>query len=263
MISPLFTSLERLRAGSNVATVAAGASTSFDADLLSCGMAASAMMQGYMSRGIRIESRTESKWATPSGITFLKSFPVVSIASVQVADGVGGWRTLTTSEFWLCDDNEVHLNISLKLRTPLQFIYMGGLGAGRNRFAVSTSSITGAVALGSVTAPGGVAGKIVSWGEKSLVAIIETTSGVVESGAVVTGSGFSFVVVDSAQEVDLSGARDLQKACEQQAIYMYQRRNSLGRSATTMGGATTFEKDYDLLPGVQRILDLYDPQLVV
>ena len=263
MISPLFTSLERLRAAANVASIASAPSTSFDADLLSCGMAASAMMQGYMSRGIRIESRAESKWATPSGVTFLKSFPVISIASVQVADGLGGWRTLTTSEFWLCDDNEVHLNISLKPRTPLQFVYTGGIGAGKARYSVSASSIVGAVGTGNVASLGGMVGKIVSWSDKGLVAVIETTSGEVPQGATVTGSGFSFVVVDSAQEVDLSSARDLQKACEQQVVYMYQRRNSLGRTGTTMGGTTTFEADYDLLPGVKRILDLYDPQLVI
>ena len=258
MISSLFTSLERLRAGSNVATVAAGASTSFDADLLSCGMAASAMMQGYMSRGIRIESRTETYRVPPSGIIFLRASPVVSVASVTIPDGSSSSRSLP---FWVCDTNEVHITSPVDRLTPVEITYMGGLGAGRNRFAVSASSITGTVAPGSVTAPGGASGKIVSWGEKSLVAIIETTAGVIESGTVVTGSGFSFMVVDSAQEVDLSGARDLQKACEQQSIYMYQRRNSLGRSATTMGGTTTFESDYDLLPGVERILGIYSPPM--
>lgn len=262
MISPLFTSLERLRAGANVATIAAGPSTSFDADLLSCGMAASAMMQNYVSRGIRIESRTESKLATPTGLIFLKSFPVASVESVQVADGMGGWRILPASGYWLADDNELHINSALPVRTRLSASYTGGMGAAKARFSVSVTSITGTPSNGSVTAPGGVVGKIVSWSDKALVAIIETTSGVVDQGVTVTGSGFSFVVVDSAQEVDLSGYRDLQKACEQQADYMYQRRNSLGRTSTTMGGSTTFEADYDLLPGVKRILEFYDPQLV-
>lgn len=256
MISPLFTSLDRVRSAANLTV------NSYDGELLSCLLAASAMMQGYMSRGIRIESRTESKWATPSGIAFLKAFPVSSVASVQVANGAGGWRTLSASEYWLADDNELHIVPALKPRTPISIVYTGGLAAPTLRFTVIATSVTGTPEPGAVAADGGIVGTLISWSSAG-VAVISTTAGNISAGMTITGADFSFVVAESAQEVDLSGARDLQKACEQQAVYMHQRRNSLGRQATTTGGTTTFTGDYDLLPGVKRVCDLYDPQLVV
>lgn len=255
MIPALLTSLERVRSAANLTV------KSYDSDLLADLAAASAMIQAYMSRPLKVAAREETRWATPSGITFLKAFPVQSVASVLVADGLGGWRTLSPAEFWWCDDNELHLVPAIRARAAIRITYTGGLAAPVLRFSATVASSTGDIAAEVVTVTGGITGKIVSWDDKGGVAIIEA-SGDVAPGVTVTGTAFSFVVAESSQDLDMSTARDLAKACEMQAVYMYQRRNSLGRTATTTGGTTTFTGDYDLLPGVKRVCDLYDPQLV-
>ncbi len=253
----LLTTLDRVRAAANIPS----SNTTQDADLSAALVAASAAIQGIMSRPVSVERRTETRWATPSGIMFLKAFPVRSVESVTVAIGQGQYRTLTAQEYWWCDGNELHLPV-LKNRTPVNITYTGGIAYSVDTSLVSVASVTGAPTPGAFTTSAGATGTLVAYDSGAGTASLKILSGALTSGAVVTGTGWTITPGETLQESMISDANDLAKACEMQAVYIYQRRNSLGRTNVTAGnGMTTFQDDYDILKGVKRIVELYDPQL--
>lgn len=249
------TTLERVRAALN------RTGTADDAEIESDIVAASAMMQAYMSRGIHVEQRTETRWATASGVTFLQSWPVRSIASVNYRSASGSLIAVPSSGYWFCDGNELHLP-RLAPRTPVEVTYTGGLAYSVDAPVYAVASSTGTPAPGAFTSQRGASGTLTVYG--SGTATLKVTGGSFSSGDILTGTGWTITLGDTVQESIFTDAPDLAKACEMQAAYMFQRRNSLGRTAVQSGNAqTTFQGDYDLLAGVKRILDLYDPQLVI
>lgn len=254
----LMTTLDRVRAAANIPSNV----TAHDADLMSALVAASAAIQGIMSRPVSVERRMETRWATPSGFMFLKAFPVRSIESVAVAIGQGQYRTLTPQEYWLADSNELHLP-PIKNRTPVNITYTGGIAYSVDTSLVAVASITGTPTPGAFTTNAGATGTLLAYDAGAGTASLKITHGALTFGAVVTGADWTITPGETLQESMISDANDLAKACEMQAVYIYQRRNSLGRTGVTAGnGMTTFQDDYDILKGVKTIINIYDPQLV-
>ena len=249
------TTIERVKAMANKT----GAQD--DSDLLSDISAASAMMAKYMSRSVQVVSMTESRWGNPSGILFLKNSPIRSIDSVTVADGSGGRFALSASDYWTEDDNEVHIKRSIPSRSAINIAYTGGMAYSTDVSVETVASSTGTPS-GSFTTSAGASGEVVAVDLIAKTISIKCHFGGFASGDTLTGSAWSVVIGDTIRESVLSNYPDLAKACDQQAVYMHQRRNSLGRSSVTSGGNTTFIGDYDLLPGVKRVLELYDPQIL-
>lgn len=254
----LMTTLDRVRAAANIPSNV----TAHDADLMSALVAASAAIQGIMSRPVSVERRMETRWATPSGCMFLKAFPVRSIESVTVAIGQGQYRALSASEYWLSGENELHLP-PLKNRAPVNITYTGGIAYSVDVSLVAVASVTGTPTPGAFTTNAGATGTLLAYDAGAGTASLKIITGALTFGAVVTGSGWTITPGETLQESMISDANDLAKACEMQAVYIYQRRNSLGRTGVTAGnGMTTFQDDYDILKGVKTIINLYDPQLV-
>ena len=236
--------------------------TASDDDLSSALSAASAAIISYMSREIKVDTYTESLWPNPSGISFLKGFPVRSLTSVSVSTGGGSYNPLTPPNYWLEDDNELHYPCRLPSRNPLKVSYVGGLVYSVDTSVESVSGVTGTPVPGSFVTGSGVAGTLVSYDSVGSAATLQITFGALAIGDTVTGTGWSFNLGATVQESLISDYPDLARACDMQAAYQFQRRNSLGRTAVTSGnGQTTFTEDYKLLPGVVQILEFYDPQL--
>lgn len=233
--------------------------TQDDLDLLSDVSAASAMMAKYMSRSIQVVSATESRWGNPSGILFLKNSPIRSIESITVSDGNGGRYVLPATDYWTEDDNEVHIKRLIPSRTAISIAYTGGMAYSTDVSVETVASSTGTPS-GSFTTSAGAAGEVVAVGTGTIS--IKCHFGSFAIGDTLTGTGWSVALGATVRESVLSDFPDLAKACDQQATFMHQRRNSLGRTSVTSGGNTTFVGDYDLLPGVKRILELYDPQIL-
>jgi hypothetical protein len=253
--------LARVRQACNlgVSTVAA------DPDLMQCLAAVSTAFQTYMSRWIQVTQYVEPKWANPSGISYLAGSPVRSISKFEYFNG-GAWVTLNPSQYYFVDENELHYP-RLSNRTPLRITYIGGMAYSVDTSLEGLQSVTGTPTVGEAfTSVSGTTGKIVSFDPVGMTVSIQIATGGLTFQDVLTGSTSSanLTLGETIQESILSDYADLAKAADMQAAYMYSRRNSLGRTATTSGpGTITFEKDYALLPGVIQILEYYDPQAVI
>lgn len=236
-----------------------------DPDLMQCLAAVSTVIQTYMSRWVQVQQRTETKWSNNSRISFLAGSPIRSIVKFEHNQG-NVWTTLDPNQYYWVDDNELHYP-RLPHGTPMRITYVGGMA-----YSVDTS-VEGIASVSGVPTPGeaftsisGSTGKILSFDSIGMTASIQVATGGMSYGDVLTGatSGAKLTLGATIQESILSNYADLAKAADMQSAYMYSRRNSLGRTATTSGnGTTTFEKDYELLPGVVRILEYYDPQASV
>lgn len=251
----MLSTLDRVRAAVNKTV---GTASAEDSDLLSCLGEASSVIQSLSSRGIHVESRVEARSSNPSGILFLKCYPVRSIASVEISDGRGGW---TSSSFWLAGENELHYDAP-RDRVAMRITYTGGAAYSTDTSLETAASFTGTPAPGTVTTQSGSTGSLVAYNSGVGTASIKCTNGQFSEGDVLTGTSWTITLGATLQESILSGYPDLAKACERQAAYSHQRKNSLGRTAVTAGGATTFSKDLDILDSVKKTIDLFSPKLI-
>ena len=237
--------------------------TQDDLDLSDCLSSASSMIQQIMSRPVEVKSRAESVWPTSSGIIFLKAWPVRSIASVEVSDGRGGYVAIPSSSYWLADGNELHIGTAIPFRRDLRITYTGGLAYSPDVSLYNVTGVTG-TPTSNFTTSAGATGKVVAYSAGAGTASIQCLSGSFREGDTMTnvgGTAWSLTLAAVVQESVISDCADLARACDMQAVYMHQRRNSLGRTSTTNGGTTTFVDGYEILKGVKQIVDLYDPQL--
>jgi hypothetical protein len=251
----MLTTLDRVRAAVNLKV---GVANTEDSDLLSCIGEASSVIQGLSSRGINVESRVEARVSNPSGILFLKCYPVRSIASVEISDGRGGW---TSSSFWLAGENELHYDAPRE-RVGMRITYTGGAAYSVDTSLETVASFTGTPAPGTFTTQPGSTGSLVAYNSGAGTASIKCTSGQFSEGDVLTGTGWTITLGATIQESILSDWPELAKAGERQAAYAHQRKNSLGRTAVTAGGMTTFSKDLDILDSVAKTIDLFSPKLI-
>jgi hypothetical protein len=254
--------LARVRRACNQTAVASPANPDLDGDLMQCLAAVSTAIQTYMSRWVQVQQRTEFKSANPSGVSFLDGAPVRSVVKFEFNDG-GVWQTFDQSQYYLIDDNELHYP-RLPRGTPMRVTYAGGMAYSVDTSIESVTSVAGTPATGEAfTTLTGATGKLVAFDSVGMTATIQIATGGISYGDILTGatSHAVFALGTTIQESVLSDFADLAKAADMQTAYLYQRRNSLGRTATTSGnGTTSFEKDYELLPGVIQILEYYDPQ---
>jgi hypothetical protein len=247
----------------------AGPTNVVDPDLMQCLAAVSTMIQTYMSRWIQVQERTETKWSNRSGISFLGGSPVRSVSNFEYCIG-GTWSAIdparNPSQVYVVDDNELHYP-RLPDRTPLRITYTGGMAYSVDTSVESISAVTGTPTAGELfTSISGSTGKIVTFDSVAMTAAIQIATGGLSYGDILTGatSHATLAIGATIQESILSDYADIAKAADMQTAYMYQRRNSLGRTATTSGnGTTSFEKDYEILPGVKQILEFYDPQATI
>jgi hypothetical protein len=249
----MLSTLDRVRAAVNKTV---GAASAEDPDLLSCLGEASSVIQSLSSRGIHVESRVEARVSNPSGILFLKCYPVRAIASVEISDGRGGWAP---ASFWLAGENELHYEAPSG-RPPMRITYTGGAAYSTDVSVETVASSTGSPAPGSFTTQAGATGSLVSFGSGQCS--VRCITGQFSEGDILTGTGWTITLGATVQESILSNWPDLAKACERQAAYSHQRKNSLGRTAVTAGGTTTFTKDLDILDSVKKTIDLFSPKLI-
>lgn len=249
----MLSTLDRVRAAVNKT---AGVASTEDADLLSCLGEASSVIQGLSSRGIHVEPRMEVRTSNPSGVLFLKHYPVRSITSVEISDGRGGW---SPTAYWLADENEIHYEAP-RDRVPMRIAYTGGAAYSTDVSVETVASLTGVPTPGPFTTQSGATGSLVSFGSGQVS--IRCINGQFSEGDVLTGSGWTVAIGATIQESILSNWPELAKAGERQAAYAHQRKNSLGRTAVTAGGMTTFSKDLDILDSVKKTIDLFSPKLI-
>ena len=251
----MLSTLDRVRAAVNKTV---GAASAEDSDLLSCLGEASSVIQSLSSRGIHVESRVEARVSNPSGILFLKCYPVRAIASVEISDGRGGW---TPSSFWLAGENELHYEAP-RDRVPVRVTYTGGAAYSTDTSLETVASFTGTPTPGAFTTQSGSTGSLVAYNSGAGTASVKCINGQFSEGDALTGTGWTITLGATLQESILSDWPELAKACERQAAYSHQRKNSLGRTAVTAGGTTTFTKDLDILDSVKKTIDLFSPKLI-
>ena len=251
----MLTTLDRVRAAINKT---AGVTSTEDFDLLSCIGEASSVIQSLSSRGINVERRVEARVSNPSGILFLKCYPVRSIESVEISDGRGGW---TSVPYWLAGDNELH-HEGPASRDAMRITYIGGAAYSVDTSLEAVASFTGTPVPGTFTTQSGSTGSLVAYNSGAGTASVKCTNGQFSEGDVLTGTGWTITLGSTIQESILSDWPELAKAGERQAAYAHQRKNSLGRTAVTAGGMTSFSKDLDILDSVKKTVDLFSPKLI-
>jgi hypothetical protein len=232
----------------------AGPTNVVDPDLMQCLAAVSTVIQTYMTRWVQVHQRTDTNGS-----------PIRSISKFEYNCG-GTWITFQPTQYWWVDDNELHYP-RLPAHTAMRITYVGGMAYSVDTSVESISAVTGTPSIGEAfTSISGSTGKIIAFDSVAMTATIQIATGGLSYGDILTGatSHATLTIGATIQESILSDYADLAKAADMQTAYMYQRRNSLGRTATTSGnGTTTFEKDYELLPGVKQILEFYDPQATI
>lgn len=260
----VLSTLERVRRAANKT----GTVTSDDDLLLSALASASQAMQSYCSmQWARQSGIVETRACAPSGILMLRAKPVVSIASVQVLSrGQLTPRDLLPTQFALFDGNELHYPGGLGPLDRVITTYDGGVAESTEVSTESVKSVTGTPTPGDAITSSTARASLVSFDGQAMTAKISVTDGTLSAGSTITGPGdtpWTMTLGDTLIPSIISDYCDLANACDQQACYIYQRRNTPGRKVVQSGqGNTTFEDSYQLLPGVKEILEYYDHQFL-
>jgi len=258
----VLSTLERLRRAANKT----GTVSSDDDALLSALAAASQAMQSYCSMQWHRSPQVETRACAPSGIIMLRAWPVVSISSVQILTrGSLNPRTLQPSEYALFDDNELHYTPGLGSLDRVITSYIGGIAESTATSTENITAYTGTPVAGNSFSSPTARGVIQSIDTTAMTARVTVSDGTLFPGdtltSTTTGSVWTVTLGETIIPSIISDYCDLANACDQQAVYIYQRRNTPGRKVVQSGqGSTTFEDSYKLLPGVIEILEYYDHQ---
>lgn len=223
-------------------------------------------MQSYCSMQWHRSQQVETRACAPSGILMLRAWPVVSISSVQLLmRGSLKPRPLQPSEYALFDDNELHYTPGLGPLDRIITAYMGGIADSTSISTEAMTAYTGTVVAGNSFASATARGTIASVDTTAMTVRVDVSDGTLFPGDILTsttgGSAWTITLGETIVPSIVSDYCDLANACDQQAVYIYQRRSTPGRKVVQSGqGSTTFEDSYKLLPGVIEILEYYDHQ---
>jgi hypothetical protein len=134
--------------------------------------------------------------------------------------------------------------------------YIGGLAYSTN-LAQYAATAVGTVGLASYTFTDHRVMQITAWAG-GLVTFIAEAGSFREGDVLDLGGGNTLTLGAVVQESICNDFPDLEQAALMQISNLWQRHKSLGRTSLDMGnGATSFVKDYDLLPGVRTLLTKY------
>lgn len=261
-VMPLST-LARVRRAANKT----GANDTDDALLRSALASASQAMQMYCSMEWQRGIQTDTRACNPNGILMLRSKPVWSIQYVQyLRQGTLQPQTLLPSQYALFDGNELRYPGGGPLER-LIVTYEGGVASSADVSTEAITSHTGTPVVGDTFASDLALGSIVSVDLVAGTAQLRIADGTFLAGDVLTsttqGHTWTLTLGETVAPSIVSDYADLANACDQQALYIYQRRSTPGRKVVQSGNApTTFEDGYKLLPGVVEVLEFYDHQFL-
>lgn len=259
----VLSTLERVRRAANKT----GSVGNDDDLLLSALSAASQAMQSYCSmQWTRQSGIVETRACATSGILMLRAKPVVAIESVQILTrGQLSPRVLSSTQYALFDGNELHYPSGLGPLDRVITTYEGGVAESTTTSTETVASYTGTPTAGDAITSATARASLVSFDSATMTAKISVTDGTLFAGDIITGPGstpWTITLGETLVPSIISDYCDLANACDQQASYIYQRRNTPGRKTVVSGNGqgTTFEDSYKLLPGVIEILEYYDHQ---
>lgn len=240
-----------------------GANSGDTSSLLDALAAASTAMQSYCSMQWYRKTEEETRQGNANGIIMLRSWPVTSIASVGILRrGSLAPQMLSSSQYALFDDNELHLPPAGPLDRYI-LKYVGGIAESTTVSVEEIESYTGTITAGDTFSSNSAAGSIKSIDLTAMTVNVDVADGTLSPGDVLaaTTAGWTLSLGDTITPSIVSDYSDLATACDQQATYIYQRRNTPGRTVVQgLNGTSNFEAPYKLLDGVKEILEYYDHQ---
>ncbi len=144
----------------------------------------------------------------------------------------------------------------------LKIVYTGGLSESTDRMVVTISSIVGTFTVGETVTggTGGATGTVVSIDVSNLTMTVDVLTGEFELDETITGgtSNATCVIDAITQNPIVMAYPDLAHACEIQAGFIQQRRNTLGQKSVSLeGGSVSTFQTLKFLPEVRQILNTY------
>lgn len=135
--------------------------------------------------------------------------------------------------------------------------YIGGIVYDTTQ-AVYQATSTGSPVPETVTTSNGDEFQLIAWDSAGSLATFAAVSGNFRTGQTITGTGWTLTLGNPVQQSVTNDHPMLERAALMQAAYLWERRKSAGRTSTTLGnGATNYQGEYGILPGVSELLTRY------
>lgn len=135
--------------------------------------------------------------------------------------------------------------------------YLGGIVYDTAQ-AVYNATPTGTPIPETVTTASGDEFQLIAWDAWDQTVTFASNSGNFREGQNITGTGWTLELGSVVKASVTNDHPMLERAALMQAAYLWERRKSAGRTSSTLGnGATSYQGEYNILPGVADLLTKY------
>jgi hypothetical protein len=263
------TTLARLKAWIGIDSKVAAAGTNVDMQLLSIIGDISQQIGEHCDAEMGVELWSERHALAMGQREIFPDNPLVRSVAFLRYDALGffqegSYSSLTEGTDFQIDPEGRRINLMIQwpMTDPDARIfwlgYYGGFAWSTDTSVYSVASVTGTIPTGSTTFSNGKVINVQAYDSDAATLTFTPISGCFWKGQTLTFAAGSLVLGSMVKDSVLNDHPQLEMACWIQAAYEWERRRSMGRSATTVGvGDTRYTADYKLLPSVREKLKKY------
>lgn len=238
-----WTTVARAAAFAEVETVSASAAALM-ARMVS---AVSRKMDTLISCATMVQSDTQRRPATRTGVFMLSNTPVRSIQQVRysASGDFTDATTLSPGSYALHPDADRITGLPPRTSGAYEVSYTGGWAYATERTVYAATASGGTPTPGTFVQPDGRSITVLAWDGTNLT--FKPTIGTFMQGDVLTMGAVTVMLGAAVQESIANDYPEFEMVAAMQVTYWWKRHQTLGKRSSTMGGTTSWEGDYKVL----------------